>query len=189
MLNEKQQSEIDKYDRAYKDKHYHIGKLRLKAFEAFLREVSGEVGTLLDVSTGRGEVLSLARSLGWIARGTEVVDALLGPDVVYATAWALPFPDRSFNLVSCLDVMEHLLPEDAEPTVRELGRITKSRLVLTISNKKSKISGVEYHVNRRPYPEWDGDIRLWLPDFDVTWKKEYSTDPSEMWTGVRKNEG
>jgi cyclopropane fatty-acyl-phospholipid synthase-like methyltransferase len=48
------------------------------------------VGTLLDIGTGRGELLDIAEKLGFQAQGTEVVKFLLTERVKFAEAHSLP---------------------------------------------------------------------------------------------------
>lgn len=144
--------------------------------------LTGLTGTLLDVGCGRGEVLNLAERLGMRATGAEVVPALIAADprVVYGEAWALPFPDKHFDHVTMFDVMEHLLAEDSERVCRELQRVARQTVILAVANGSSKLDGVELHINRRPYREWDLDFRRWFTG-DVSWTPTRGESISETW--------
>ena len=100
--------EIAKYEKCYADPAYRM----MGARQALLVNLLGDGRGLsyLDVSCGRGESLIVARSAGFdVIVGTEAVDALIdGPDKVKAVLPDLPFGDRSFDVVSCFDVMEHI---------------------------------------------------------------------------------
>lgn len=146
------ETEIAKYVEAYQHSEYGMGHAR---FLAAQRDLAGLKGSLLDVGCGRGEVLKLAREMGLApVIGTEVVPGLLRDDVVYAEAHQLPFDDGSVDHVTCFDVLEHLTPEDTIPALKELARVARHTVTVTVADYPHVFNGVELHVNRRPYPEW-----------------------------------
>jgi ubiquinone/menaquinone biosynthesis C-methylase UbiE len=151
-------AEIAKYAEAYRHDEYRMGEARKWAAIRDLQSLRG--GALLDVGCGRGEVLELARSLDFgPVMGTEVVPELLGEDVRYAEAHALPFPDGAFDHVTCFDVLEHLVPEDTEAALAELARVAAKTVTITVADYPHVFRGVDLHVNRRTYPEWAGLLR------------------------------
>lgn len=155
-------AEIAKYPTVYADPAYRMGDARRAAAE---RELHGLTGSLLDVGCGRGEVLEIARRQGLgPVKGTEVVPALVGGDVVRAEAHALPFPDDAFDHVTCFDVLEHLTPADTEPVLRELARVARKTITVTAADYPHEWGGVDLHVNRRPYEEWDRLLRANFAD-------------------------
>ena len=95
-------------------------------------------GELLDVGSGSEGVA------GWIGpqwRVTAVdesfdyIGAMSGPAgaprrAVVADARALPFPDRSFDVVLALDVLEHIPPGDRPRTLAELVRTARRRVIV-----------------------------------------------------------
>lgn len=177
-LAPRRQSELDKYPKAYSDSGYRMGNARMQAAEADLRLL--RPGSLLDVGCGRGEVLRLAEGMGFTVKGVEVVPALIdGERVVEGLAYALPFPDNSFDHVTMYDVMEHLLPEDSERVCRELQRVSRETVTLTVSNISHIHRGVEMHINRRPYADWDADFRRWFAG-EVEWVRGRN-DISDTW--------
>lgn len=113
--------------------------------ERFHAAVTGEVralspSALLDVGCGEGFVLSHLGPLGEgsVVRGIDLsaqavarcrenapwVDAQVG------SALDLPFADKTFDVVICLEVLEHLeRPVDA---LRELTRVCRGSLVLSV---------------------------------------------------------
>jgi ubiquinone/menaquinone biosynthesis C-methylase UbiE len=98
-------------------------------------------------------------------QGTEVVPALIdGQRVVRAEAHALPFADKSFDVVSLFDVIEHLIPGDDEAVCREMARVSRRHVLITANNKPSfNKAGDDLHINKRPYEEWDRLFRSWFP--------------------------
>lgn len=145
-------AEIAKYVDAYKDPCYRMGPERHAAMS---RALIGLSGSLLDVGCGRGELLELARAHGFApVKGTEVVPELVGGDVMYGEAHALPFADASFDVVCCVDVLEHLTPADTVPVLKELRRVARQTLLLAAADYPAPWNGIELHVNLRPYSEW-----------------------------------
>ncbi len=154
------QSEVARYEEAYRNPAYRLGDRRRKHIHGHLARI--EKGSLLDVSTGRGEVLALAEHLGHgPVFGTEAVPYLCdGVRVCHALAHDLPFVAGQFDTVTMFDVMEHLLPEDTEPVCKELARVAKKRVLLTVCNAPSSFgSDGDLHINRRDsYETWHREL-------------------------------
>lgn len=154
------QHEVARYERAYQNPSYRLGDLRRAHIERHLRALPK--GSLLDVSTGRGETLNIARRLGHTpVQGTEAVSYLCnGVDVVQALAHALPFPDKSFDTVTMFDVMEHLVPEDTAAACHEMKRVARQTILLTVCNRPSRFgSDGDLHINRRAsYEAWHEEL-------------------------------
>jgi ubiquinone/menaquinone biosynthesis C-methylase UbiE len=163
-------AEIERYDAAYRNPAYRMGDRRRRHVEQHLRRIPK--GSLLDVSTGRGEVLRLAADLGHgPLLGTEAVQALCdGTTVVQALAHALPFADASFDTVTMFDVMEHLVPEDTALVCEELMRVARDRVLLTVCNHPSSFgSDGDLHINRRAsYETWHRELRDNFAPWTVT---------------------
>jgi len=163
-------AEQEKYVVCYKKQTYGMGHNRKDDCRRMLDSVKGE--TYLDVGCGRGEMLDYAEGLGYKVQGVEAVPYLTdGTRVVKADAHALPFANKSFDVVSMLDVIEHLLPGDDEAACRELARVARKHVILTASNKPSICpdTGADLHINKRPYSEWDALFRDWFPGV-VRWR-------------------
>jgi ubiquinone/menaquinone biosynthesis C-methylase UbiE len=96
---------------------------------------------LLDIACGRGEVPALASRMGVDAIGIDYSDASIAfaasmrrtlsgaPagdfSLVQGDACTLPFADATFDRVSMLDIVEHLVPEQLERMFREVKRILR----------------------------------------------------------------
>jgi SAM-dependent methyltransferase len=165
--------------RAYGSPQYRMGSSRRGAVHRYITALDPK-GSLLDVGTGRGETLAMARGLGFErVMGTEVVPALIDGDlVVRAEVHDLPFADNEFDWVTMFDVMEHLIPGDDELAVRELCRVARHGVVVTIANFPSVKDGEVLHINLRPYREWDELLRAWCPS--VEWLPNHGSI-SEAW--------
>jgi ubiquinone/menaquinone biosynthesis C-methylase UbiE len=96
---------------------------------------------LLDIACGRGEVPALASRIGVDAIGIDYSDASIAfaanmrrtlngaPagdfSLVQGDACTLPFADATFDRVSMLDIVEHLVPEQLECMFREVKRVLR----------------------------------------------------------------
>lgn len=161
LLDAARQAEVLRYEHAYKNPAYRLGQKRRLHIEKHLRRIPK--GSLLDVSTGRGETMQMARDLGHDpVKGTEAVaDLCDGWGVIQALVHDLPFADDSFDTVTMFDVMEHLIPEDTAAACRELKRVARRRVLLTVCNKSSRFGGdgAELHINRRDsYETWHREL-------------------------------
>jgi len=87
-------------------------------------ELVGSPGTLLDVGGVAGE-------LSAFLPGTKVVTANVdGPADLHFDGAALPFPDRSFEAATSLDVLEHIPRESRQQHLRELVRVSRRTVVI-----------------------------------------------------------
>jgi SAM-dependent methyltransferase len=80
----------------------------------------------LDVATGGGHVARRLREAGCETTSLDPAPGM-EPDVV-ARAEQLPFGDGSFEIVACRIAAHHF--DDVQQAVRELARVTSSRVVL-----------------------------------------------------------
>jgi SAM-dependent methyltransferase len=153
--------EVARYERAYQNPAYRLGDRRQQHIKLHLNRIPK--GSLLDVSTGRGEVLDMAEQAGHgPVAGTEAVSYLCdGERVRHALAHDLPFATDSFDIVTMFDVMEHLLPEDTALACKELVRVARYRVLLTVHNGPSDFGGQgDLHINRRAsYDDWYEELQ------------------------------
>jgi SAM-dependent methyltransferase len=114
----------------------------------FLRRISELAATerprrILEVGCGEGIVMAAlaARLPGTRFDGLEFDETALegararcpGATLVRGDACALPFGDQSFDLVVCLEVLEHL-PEPAR-ALRELRRVSRAGSLLSVPHE------------------------------------------------------
>ncbi len=99
-------------------------------------------GSVLDAGCGEGE--TLARLGEWLPERVAAVD--LSPEAVEFTGrrfpgaevrresvYDLPFADGAFELVLCLEVLEHL--RDPGAALAELSRVSSSEIVLSVPHE------------------------------------------------------
>ncbi len=95
---------------------------------------------VLDVGCGRGEVLLACAEAGAVVAGLDYAQAAVAisrdtvpaAEIVLGDVTALPWEEASFDAVLCGDVIEHLVPDDADAMLREIHRVLapRGRLVL-----------------------------------------------------------
>jgi ubiquinone/menaquinone biosynthesis C-methylase UbiE len=173
------EEEHEKYKAAYQGS-YGMGKARkMAAFDAI---ASVEVrGSLLDVGCGRGEILDYAETEGFTRiRGVDVVPELFSERVSHGEAHSLPFVDDEFDVVTCFDVLEHLLPDDTDRALSELDRVSYQAVILSAANYPSRNNGDNLHINIRAYKQWDKLIRKNIHG-DVSWVPRVGSTHSETW--------
>ncbi len=104
-----------------------------------LHGVLGEVtGTCVDVGVGEGFALERMFPAGTPVVAVEyrhdkakvAAERLAAVQVVRGDAGVLPFPDASADLVTSIEVLEHL--PTFEPAVAEMARICRGRLVVSV---------------------------------------------------------
>jgi SAM-dependent methyltransferase len=94
--------------------------------------------TLLDVGTGLADIPNAARNLANIRTvGVDEALSLLHASrsrldfPVCANALALPFRDRSIDVVMCSQVLHHFEDRDAEALIREMHRVARKAVVIS----------------------------------------------------------
>lgn len=157
MATHDRETEIARYDACYRDPKYRMGKKRLLRAEEILRELPTR-GDLLDVGAGRGELREAAERAGFYYAGIDPVPYLASARVYTAIATDLPFANASFEVVCCLDVLEHLVEEDIRPALREMRRVSRGTVFLTASETPSFYGapdGKDLHISKRPLAQWE----------------------------------
>lgn len=111
--------------------------LRMAHDEIFLARVRETLrrlpvsGTLLDVGAGDGWLTRCMVNRGLTVTAVEPFDT---PEwfreFTKAEPSDLPFPDRSFDHVTCFQCLEHVL--DVEKTIAELARVTRGHAYITV---------------------------------------------------------
>lgn len=142
---------LDEMDRAFEEQ-FGIAKTRI------YRELVGPdrlpSGKVLEVGCNVGLQLRLLQRAnpglefhGLEPQGYALEKArALAPDMHFhqGTAFALPFPDRSFDLVMTHGVLIHIDPKDLAAAQREIGRVSR-RFVLCHEYYAPETVEVRYH--------------------------------------------
>lgn len=114
--------------------HYSLGYLldgRLYSYGHQLQAaIEAEPRLVAEIGPGPGMVTQALRAVG-VEVTTIDVQPDLRPDVI-ASVTELPFEDRSFDVAMCCQVLEHLPFDQLGPALSELGRVSRSRVVLSL---------------------------------------------------------
>lgn len=108
---------------------------------AFSYRTIAEIGgSVLDVGIGPGALLNALHLDNRfdqvtgidIRRYSKLVKLSDSLDIRIMDVRNLSFPDRSFDVVVCMEVLEHLEPDEFDRALRELRRVAAKRLFITI---------------------------------------------------------
>ena len=116
--------------------YYHAGNLEIpgairEALDRVVRELDAyrELNRWLDVGCGAGTMLEAAEARGWEATGTEVASSAVQPlrerglDVRLGELGELGMPERGFDVVTVVEVVEHLA--DPESLLQDVARLLR----------------------------------------------------------------
>ncbi len=104
-----------------------------------------QCGTMLDAGCGRGTFVGYARAAGIEASGFDFSDwAISNPYRRCKKEWlrlhdateVWPYPDRAFDLVTVLDLMEHIYMDDINSVINQIYRVSKKWVFLQIATVK-----------------------------------------------------
>jgi ubiquinone/menaquinone biosynthesis C-methylase UbiE len=131
-------------------KHTAANPLQRALIDRFHRKIIAEVvalapQTFLDAGCGEGFVARrvIEAVPGIALTGCDVADQALemaadanpGARFVVGSVVDLPFPDRSFDVVGCFEVLEHLPGELPRRAMAELARVTRHAVVLSVPHE------------------------------------------------------
>lgn len=101
-------------------------------YATYLNKFAGASGPLLDMGSGHGHILELAQQRGIDAYGVEYSTSRVNLSLEKGLKVSqhdlcnpLPFPDASFGMVYCGQVIEHVPPNGQEMMIQEAYRVLK----------------------------------------------------------------
>jgi ubiquinone/menaquinone biosynthesis C-methylase UbiE len=116
--------------------------------------------SLLDVGCGSGEMLRVADARGLKTAGVDISKVGLSqaqakvPRADLKVSWAeeLPFPDASFDFVTCIGSLEHVM--DITQAVREMVRVAKpgAGVLIIVPNRRFVFAFVT-HLRQSLFPD------------------------------------
>ncbi len=150
------------YDYLYETQRYGMSDRRRRVAKELIFECYSELPAnpkMLDVGAGRGEMVKFAKLVGFNAIGIDSARSLQSSDVRYGEAHFLRFASYTFDLVTCFDVIEHVIEEDVAPALYELARVASSVVILSAASHPSIVENhagdqVNLHISARPLKQW-----------------------------------
>jgi len=132
----------------------------------------------LDLGSGTGAMVNMARKVGLDAYGVDVIN---GPEhwFVHADLNRPLTLDRRFALVTCLEVAEHLDDGAAPVLVDTIARHVAPGGILVFSAAPPGQGG-EHHTNLLPAYVW----RSLLHERGVSYREDYTRQLAALWTLV-----
>lgn len=132
------------------------------------RRIRGSIcaGSVLDVGCGKGTAAeTVAEVFSWLI-GIDIFEPYLREakkkciysDLVQGDIRLLPFKSKSFDIVLCLEVLEHMEKADARVLIKELERIARQRVIICSPVgyvPQDKYNGNPYQVHRSRWFPWD----------------------------------
>lgn len=114
------------------------------------------VKNLLEVGPGNGTVTDYLRKQGVLVTTLDI-DPALKPDIV-ASLLEIPKPNNTFECVMACEVLEHLPYKQFTPALRELGRVSKKYVIISLPDHRRTLL---YCVLKIPFlPEVAFRIRM-----------------------------
>ncbi len=95
--------------------------------------VSLEPDTVLEIGVGSGFVCNYLKQRGFKVTTLDI-NKQLNPDKV-GSVLTIPFPEGSFEVVACYEVLEHLPFEDFSKALKEIHRVSRLHAVLSLPDR------------------------------------------------------
>lgn len=134
------------------------GTLREVALvDAITPQLPKKSTSILDVGCGDGYLLHCLSHLNSSKTGVDMNSARLKraqervPDVTFikGDVYKLPFKDKTFDVVICSEVLEHL--EHPEKALKELKRVAKQKIIVTVPNDQELVKIICPHCEKEHY--------------------------------------
>jgi len=117
-----------------------IEKMRI---EETINNIPSDVHSVLDVGCGNGDFAdALIRTFPYKLNRLLALDSsfealrYVKSEKIYGNINNLPFRNKIFDFVSCLEVLEHLPLEDFRKGILELQRISRKYVMITVPNNQ-----------------------------------------------------
>jgi hypothetical protein len=189
-----QLGEMEPVFAAFRDRLGDDGKAHLRRDDyarwSFVADMIGEAGSLLDVGVGLGQFVNAMAARGRIDRvvGVDIKPhgkfARLhdGFHMDYVSVGNLPYADREFDVVTCMETIEHLPDAIFERGVAHLRRVCKKQLIVTVPFREETLS--KGHLRRFDFD----DLQRLFPGGTITIlrRKGKKGAPATFWAVVEE---
>lgn len=131
-----------------------VTDMNVASIEYIIKNLRPDAESLLDVGCGRGHFLNvLSERTSYKLTGTDLFDTIEGLKATYVKAYIekLPFPDKSFDIVTCAHTIEHIL--NLKQAIDELKRVARKQLIIVTPCQRYYFYTLDHHVNFFPQKE------------------------------------
>ena|SRR2546425_3528135 len=152
--------------------------------DSFVLDLGGGWGDFLEFCGCRGVVADLPPTISLLGRAASVHGfvAVKGP---------LPFRDRSFDAVVCIDTLEHIPARDRAPLVREMLRVSRSQVIVVFPEKQFFLPVLQaiagFYARTHLGPAMEKSLLEHLHYGLPTHEEVVATADSQSWSWTRKH--
>jgi ubiquinone/menaquinone biosynthesis C-methylase UbiE len=144
-LNETGEARYYENPDIWREARYLEDEGELRRFEACARLIPQTSKTLLDVGAGNGAFMHYLESrsthltlLGLERSRMAISYALCESEIRYGVAENVPLEDGSFDLVSALEVLEHLPYAVYERALQEMERVARKHIIVSVPYEETR---------------------------------------------------
>jgi ubiquinone/menaquinone biosynthesis C-methylase UbiE len=176
---------------AYTSEKYLNNPMEMERFRAIINIVPKDISSLLDVGCHSGIFLSLLKKQRRIhgvglersRAPVQIARNRFNLSIIEGDAAALPFPADAFDAVSALEVIEHLPYKHYEKAIREIERVAKKYVLISVPYKEirtfarcpqcSSTFHADYHLRSFDEPKLAGLFnRFEMIDQQYLWRQD-----------------
>jgi SAM-dependent methyltransferase len=153
----------------------------MERLTAILKIIPEHVSTLLDVGCGPGIFLHLLDRESRIKGiGVEITESkiryakeTLNVQAIKGDVSCLSFGDQSFDMVTALEVIEHLPYETYEKALEEIQRVAKKWIIISVPYREEKVfipcpyCGAQFNSSYHMRSFDEKKLKNLLPDFNI----------------------
>jgi ubiquinone/menaquinone biosynthesis C-methylase UbiE len=137
--------DVDKH--AYTINNFFANPDHQQRYEQLIKFIPNDAKTLIDVGCGPGSFLCYlkkrreitALGLERSSNNIEIARSLVDVPLIQADIQKCPFNDNSFDVVCCFEVLEHLPFNIYESAIKEIYRITKKWIIITVPYEEDRL--------------------------------------------------
>ncbi|MBP7273302.1 MAG: class I SAM-dependent methyltransferase [Saprospiraceae bacterium] len=137
-------------DSLAKDRPTDLSEVSIKYM---LARLDTSAKTLMDVGCGNGYFLhKVALLQKFELIGCDIVNNVTYKEIRYVEGniEALPFPDKSVDIVTAHHTLEHVI--NLEQSIRELKRVARKQIIVVVPCQKYYYYTLDEHIRFFPYP-------------------------------------
>jgi len=167
------------YENSFSNPNYNLHndeEFRFQFVKNFILKT--EIKTMIDIGSGRGNVLKIVTETfpNIIVESSDLkkfhgLNTKFHEINLCDSKTFKSIEDSKYDLLSCLDVLEHIEKDCVDDVLSLFSKISKYSL-LTIANHSDKQNGVELHLIQENLTYWNPIIEKYFEILDT--KKEYN---------------